>query len=101
MVVTGYDDRHGCGYVLSTGADAVAGPGSRTVAHGGLTVSATPELAGMLLDALQNRPTAQLGWTGPEVTLTLDDSTLLAWLTHTVGGVLTVSGATPQRGSAG
>ncbi len=93
MVVTGYDDRHGCGYVLSTGADAAAGAaGSRPVEHGGITVLATPELAVALHDALRHRPVAQLGWSGPEVPLALDDATLLAWLRYTIGGVLTVSG---------
>lgn len=93
MVVTGYDDRHGCGYVLSTGRDAAdAMPGARTVTHDGVTVMATPELAATLLDALAHRPTARLAWPGPEVPLRLDDTTLLGWLTHTVGGVLTVSG---------
>ncbi len=93
MVVTGYDDRHGCGYVLSTGADATA-PTAQTqaVALGDAMVRATPELAASLRDALANRPVALLGWSGPEVPLTFDDRTLLAWLRHTVGGVLTVSG---------
>lgn len=93
MVVTGYDDRHGCGYVLSTGDDAATDvPGARIVSHRGLTVRATPELAALLLDALAHHPTAMLGWSGPEVPLTLDDTTVLGWLTHTVGGVLTVTG---------
>lgn len=91
MVVTGYDDRHGCGYVLRTGADlADAPPGTESVEHDGTAVLATPELAAMLRDALAHRPTALLGWSGPEVPLTLDDTTMLGWLTHTVGGVLTV-----------
>ena len=34
-----------------------------------------------------------LGWSGPEVPLTLADDVLLGWLTHTVGGVVTVDGA--------
>ena len=93
MVVTGYDDRNGCGYVLSTGADAAAGaPGSRSVEHSGVTVLATPELAISLRDALKHRPVALLSWNGPEVPLTLDDVTVLAWLRYTIGGVLTVSG---------
>ena len=93
MVVTGYDDRHGCGYVLSTGSDATTPtPHTLAVTHEGLTVRATPELAAALRDALANRPVARLGWSGPEVPLTLDDRILLAWLRHTVGGVLTVSG---------
>lgn len=92
MVVTGYDDRHGCGYVLSTGADATAAVHSLPVSHDGTTVRATPELASALRDALAHHPVARLTWTGPEVPLTLDDRTVLAWLRHTVGGVLTVSG---------
>lgn len=93
MVVTGYDDRHGCGYVLRTGADAAGAPPQSTeVSHGGRTVRATPELGALLRDALANQPVVLLSWSGPEVPLTLDDSTLLAWLRHTVGGVLTVSG---------
>jgi hypothetical protein len=93
MVVTGYDDRQGCGYVLSTGPDAAqTPPGSQAVRHDGVVVLATPELAAMLRDALAHRPTAMLSWSGPEVPLTLDDRTVLAWLTHTVGGVLTVNG---------
>jgi hypothetical protein len=93
MVVTGYDDRNGCGYVLSTGPDAAAGaPGSRPVEHGGVTVLATPELAASLRDALKHRPVALLGWNGPEVPLTLDDATVLSWLRYTIGGVLTISG---------
>jgi hypothetical protein len=62
------------------------------VRHAGVTVAATPEVAAALRDALARNPVAQLSWTGPEVPLTLDDRTLLAWLRHTVGGVLTVSG---------
>lgn len=97
MVVTGYDDRHGCGYVLTTGADATApAPHSQAVTHDGLTVRATPELAAALRDALVHRPVALLGWSGPEVPLTFDDRVLLAWLRHTVGGVLTVAGG-PER----
>lgn len=93
MVVTGYDDRHGCGYVLSTGADATT-PAAHTqaVTHAGTTVRTTPELAATLRDALAHRPVALLSWSGPEVPLTFDDHVLLAWLRHTVGGVLTVSG---------
>jgi hypothetical protein len=93
VVVTGYDDRHGCGYVLRTGADAAdAAPQSVAVTHDGVTVRTTPELAALLRDALANHPVATLSWTGPEVPLTFDDRTLLAWLEHTIGGVLTVSG---------
>ncbi len=93
MVVTGYDDRNGCGYVVSTGRDvARALPGAQHVRHAGLTVAATPEVAATLRDALVRQPVAMLSWTGPEVPLTLDDRTLLAWLRHTVGGVLTVNG---------
>ncbi|WP_219413234.1 hypothetical protein [Pseudonocardia nigra] len=97
MVVTGYDDRQGCGYVLRTGADATgaAPPGAQSVSHDGVTVLATPELAATLRDALKHRPTALLSWSGPRVPLTLDDATLLAWLTYDVGGVLTV--ANPPR----
>ncbi|MDN5749711.1 MAG: hypothetical protein L0H64_14530 [Pseudonocardia sp.] len=93
MVVTGFDDRYGCGYVVRTGADATA-PAAHTqaVTHGDAMVRATPELAASLRDALANRPVALLTWSGPEVPLTLDDRVLLAWLRHTVGGVLTVSG---------
>lgn len=93
MIVTGYDDRQGCGYVLSTGADAANGlPNGEVVNHDGVSVRATPELAAVLRDALANRPTALLGWQGPRVPLTLEDPTLLAWLTHDVGGVLSVRG---------
>ena len=61
---------------------------------------ATPELAAALRDALVRNPVAQLGWGGPTVPLTFDDTTLLAWLRHTLGGVLTVAGgpsADPRR----
>jgi len=93
VVVTGYDDRHGCGYVVSTGRDiARALPGAHAVSHGGMTVMATPEVAATLRDALRTHPSTPLSWSGPEVPLTLDDRTLLAWLRHAVGGVLTVSG---------
>lgn len=92
MVVTGYDDRHGCGYVLSTGADATDPvPHTEIVSHGTTRVRATPELAALLRDALRNRPVAPLGWTGQQVPLALDDATVLAWLRHTIGGVLMVS----------
>lgn len=90
MVVTGYDERSGCGYVLRTGSDIDGG--GVTVAHRGLRVSATTELAAMLRDALARHPLVQLGWAGPEVPLTLDDPTMLAWLQNSVGGVLTVAG---------
>lgn len=91
MLVTGFDDRTGCGYVLATGPNAVASDaGSQAVDHDGVVVRATPELAAALRDALANRPVALLSWTGPEVPLTLDDATLLGWLRHNVGGVLTV-----------
>jgi hypothetical protein len=93
VIVTGYDDRTGCGYVMATGADAAgSAPGTQAVGDGTTIVKATPELAAALRDALANRPFALLGWGGPEVPLTLDDHTVLAWLHHTVGGVLTVSG---------
>ncbi len=91
MVVTGFDDRQGCGYVLSTGPDAAdAAPGSQAVSHEGVIVLATPELAASLRDALAHRPMATTGWSGPQVPLTLEDTTLLAWLRYDVGGVLTV-----------
>jgi hypothetical protein len=91
--VTGFDDRLGTGYVLSTGAHADEEvPGSRTVEHDGMTVRATEGLAAMLEDALAYRPTTRLGWGGPEVPLTLDDDTLLAWLRNDVGGVVAVAG---------
>jgi hypothetical protein len=93
MVVTGFDDRVGCGYVLSTGADAAAAAtGAEPVRHAGLMVMATPELAAALRDALENRPTALASWSGPEVPLALDDITLLGWMRYNVGGVLTVAG---------
>lgn len=93
MVVTGYDDRQGCGYVLCTGPDAaVAAPGAQAVSHDGVLVVVTPELAMMLRDALAHRPTARLGWSGPVVPLALDDATILAWLRYDIGGVLTVTG---------
>jgi hypothetical protein len=94
MVVTGYDDRQGCGYVLSTGPDAAdAAPGSQAVSHEGVIVLATPELATALRDALAHRPVASTGWSGPQVPLTLEDAVLLSWLRYDVGGVLTVKGA--------
>jgi hypothetical protein len=94
MIVTGYDDRQGCGYVLRTGPDAADGfPIGEEVTHDGVAVRATPELAALLRDALRSRPTALLSWQGPRVPLTLDDGTLLAWLMHDVGGVLSVRGA--------
>lgn len=97
MVVTGYDDRHGCGYVLSTGADAATTAAhTQVLTHDGVSVRATTELAAALRDALTHHPVALLGWSGPEVPLTFDDRVLLAWLRHTVGGVLTVSGG-PER----
>lgn len=100
MLVTGFDDRTGCGYVLRTGPHAgsgdVAGTGSDEVTAGGVTVFATPELAALLRDALAHHPVALLGWSGPEVPLTLQDPVLLGWLQHTVGGIVTVEGA-PAR----
>jgi hypothetical protein len=93
VVVTGYDDRYGCGYVLRTGRDAAATAiGAQAVSFDGVIVLATPELAATLRSALASEPVARLGWAGPEVPLTLDDATVLAWLRHTVGGVLTVQG---------
>ncbi|MFC5211771.1 hypothetical protein ACFPM0_35185 [Pseudonocardia sulfidoxydans] len=92
--MTGFDDRTGCGYVLRTGPHtADDGSGSTLVENAGLTVLATPELAVALRDALAHNPVAMLGWSGPEVPLTLADDVLLGWLTHTVGGVVTVEGA--------
>jgi hypothetical protein len=94
VIVTGYDDRQGCGYVLRTGTDAADGlPVSDEVSHDGVVVRATPELAALLRDALRSRPTALLSWQGPRVPLTLEDGILLAWLMHDVGGVLSVRGA--------
>lgn len=95
MVVTGYDERSGCGYVVRTGPDLSSDAGTRTVEHRGVSISATTELAALLSDALARHPRVQLGWSGPEVPLTLDDPTMLAWLQHSVGGVLTVSGGPP------
>ncbi|MBC3193551.1 hypothetical protein H7X46_21055 [Pseudonocardia sp. C8] len=93
MQVTGFDDRSGTGYVLSTGTHADEDvPGSRVVHHDGVTIRATEGLAALLEDALAHRPTTQLAWGGPEVPLTLDDATLLAWLRNDVGGVVTVTG---------
>ena len=93
MEVTGFDDRLGSGYVLSTGRHAdEAVSGSRVVSHEGVSVRATDGLALMLEDALANRPVTPLSWSGPEVPLTLDDATVLAWLRHVVGGVVSVTG---------
>lgn len=93
MQVTGFDDRLGSGYVLSTGAHAEeAVPGSRVVSHDGRSVRVTDGLAGMLEDALAHRPVTPMGWAGPEVPLTLDDPVILAWLRHVVGGVVSVTG---------
>jgi hypothetical protein len=98
VVVTGYDDRQGCGYVLNTGPDAVQPtPGSHVVSHEGVLVRCTPELAVALRDALARRPVTRLARTGPEVPLTLDDPTVLAWLNQTIGGVLTVSNGPGPR----
>jgi hypothetical protein len=91
VLVTGYDDRTGCGYVLRTGPHAAAdGNGTTEIRVGDVAVRATPELAALLRDALANHPVALLGWSGPEVPLTLDDTVLLGWLRHNVGGVVTV-----------
>jgi hypothetical protein len=94
VLVTGYDDRTGQGYVVRTGTDRVSDdePGTREVSHGGVTVLLTDGLALLLDDALAHRPVTRLGWAGPEVPLTLDDHTLLAWLNDVVGGIVTVSG---------
>ena len=96
MLVTGFDDRQGCGYVLRTGPHAAEpAPGVQPVRHNGVVVLATPELAAALRDALVRNPVASLSWNGPNVPLTLDDTTVLAWLRHNLGGVLTVAGG-PQ-----
>jgi hypothetical protein len=96
MLVTGFDDRQGCGYVLRTGPHAAEPtPGTQQVRHNGIVVLATPELAAALRDALVRNPVTQLAWGGPVVPLTLDDPTVLAWLRHTLGGVLTVAGGPP------
>jgi len=96
MLVTGFDDRQGCGYVLRTGPHAVEpAAGTQAVRHEGVVVLATPELAAALRDALARNPVALLGWGGPAVPLTLDDATVLAWLRHNLGGVLTVAGGPP------
>jgi hypothetical protein len=91
VLVTGYDDRTGCGYVLRTGPHAAPdGSGTTEIRVGDVAVQATPELAALLRDALANHPVALLGWSGPEVPLTLEDPVLLGWLRHNVGGVVTV-----------
>ena len=101
MLVTGFDDRQGCGYVLRTGPHAAEpAPGTQPVRHNGVVVLATPELAAALRDALVRNPVALLSWNGPSVPLTLEDTTVLAWLRHNLGGVLTVAGgpqADPRR----
>jgi hypothetical protein len=52
MLVTGFDDRQGCGYVLRTGPHAAEPtPGTQQVRHNGIVVLATPELAAALRDA--------------------------------------------------
>ena len=92
MVVKGYDDRAGCGYVVRTGRDLAAMlPGAQAVRGGGITVLATPEIAASLRDVLERHPVTPLTSQEPEVPLTLDDRTLLAWLRHAIGGVLNVS----------
>ena len=49
MLVTGFDDRQGCGYVLRTGPHATEPtPGTVPVRHNGVVVLATPELAAAL-----------------------------------------------------
>jgi len=83
---------------MTTGPEAASpSPGTQTVTHEGVLVRCTPELATTLRDALLRRPVTRLSRTGPEVPLTLDDATLLAWLTQHVGGVLTVSGGPGPR----
>ena len=65
MLVTGFDDRQGCGYVLRTGPHAAEPtPGTQPVRHNGVVVLATPELAAALRDALVRNPVASLGWNG-------------------------------------
>jgi hypothetical protein len=100
MIVTGFDDRQGCGYVLGTGADAPEVPGGQELSHGGRAVRVTPELAALLRDALTQQRTALLGWQGPRVPLTFDDATLLAWLTYDVGGVISVRNPPPPHPGA-
>jgi hypothetical protein len=101
MIVTGFDDRQGCGYVLTTGADvAYALPGGQEVRHDGKVVRATPELATVLREALAAGATALLGWQGPRVPLTFDDATLLAWLTYDIGGVISVRNPPPPHPEA-
>jgi hypothetical protein len=101
MIVTGFDDRQGCGYVLHSGADvADALPGGEEIRHGGKVVRVTPELGAALRDALANGTGALLGWQGPRVPLTFDDATLLAWLTHDVGGVIAVRNPPPPHPGA-
>jgi hypothetical protein len=96
MLVTGFDDRQGCGYVLRTGPHATEpAPGTQPVRQNDIVVLATPELAAALRDALVRNPVALLGWSGPTVPLTLDDATVLAWLRYNLGGVLTVAGGPP------
>jgi hypothetical protein len=94
VLVTGFDDRTGQGYVVRTGTDLTeCEPGVREITHDGVTVLLTDGLAVLLADALAHRPVTRLGWGGPEVPLALDDHTLLAWLTGEVGGIVSVAGA--------
>lgn len=103
MVVTGFDERSGCGYVLRTGADVdrtadpAARAGERVVEHRGVRVAATRELAALLQDTLARHPFVRVRWDAAEIPLTLDDPTVLAWLRAGVGGVLTVSGGPEPR----
>jgi hypothetical protein len=72
------------------------------VRHNGVVVLATPELAAALRDGLVRNPVASLGWNGPTVPLTLEDTTVLAWLRNNLGGVLTVAGGPrPTRAGGG
>ena len=88
----------GAGTCSAPGPDAAhPTPGTQAVSHEGVLVRCTPELATTLRDALTRRPLTRLTRTGPEVPLTLDDQTVLAWLTHYVGGVLMVSGGPGPR----
>lgn len=81
MLVTGFDDRDGCGYVLGTGSHGAAvGPTGVVVTHDGRSAVATVELAARLRYALAQDSCPQ----------TLADPDLLRWLHEVVGGVLSV-----------
>ena len=101
MLVTGFDDRQGCGYVLRTGsARHRARPGHAARASQRRRRAGHAELAAALRDALVRNPVASLGWNGPTVPLTLEDAAVLAWLRNNLGGVLTVAGG-PRPTRAG